>query len=86
MLLVIQGSTFYLFSDTIPGAVVDVDEIYPPRPAPVKRGTTDGSQIKSSVPSVTALFTPDNGHNAIRNPTAPQIQRTGVTVMVREPL
>ncbi len=87
MPLVNQRLSFLFFSDIIPGSVVDIDEIFPPRPAPMKRGTTDVPQTKSLIgPSVAGLCTPDNGNNVIRNPTAPQVQRIGTTVVARDPL
>jgi len=44
------------------GSVPDIDEIFPPRPIPVKRGPPDDSVLKGG-PSVTGagFFTPDAG-------------------------
>ncbi|KAM6500894.1 hypothetical protein JOM56_003908 [Amanita muscaria] len=61
------------------GCVADIDEIFPPRPPPVKRGPLEEPQIKTSMTSANAPFsTSDSGHTALRNPTAPTTQRTNV--------
>jgi anaphase-promoting complex subunit 3 len=45
------------------GSIPEVDEIFPPRPPPVKRTPTDDSQTKT-VPIATGsgFFTPDTGN------------------------
>ena len=87
MLLVYSTQNILFSSETIPGSVADIDEIFPPRHPPVKRVPTNVPPSKPQANAAGAvLCTPDNGHNTVRNPGAPQIQRTGTTLAGREPL
>jgi anaphase-promoting complex subunit 3 len=46
------------------GSVPDIDEIFPPRPPPVKRAPPEDIQTKTTVPVATGagFFTPDTGN------------------------
>ena len=47
-----------------PGSVPDIDEIFPPRPPPVKRAPPEDVQTKTAAPVATGagFFTPDTGN------------------------
>lgn len=52
------------------GSVPDIDEIFPPRPTPVKRTPPEDNQIKAApVATGAGFFTPDtgNGGNLFRS-------------------
>ncbi|KAF7967653.1 hypothetical protein HWV62_33571 [Athelia sp. TMB] len=66
------------------GSIPEIDELFPPRPHPTKRGPLEPAQIKQ-IPTATGagFFTPepDNGGNPFRgwkaDPSAPQAFRMG---------
>ncbi|KAF8638861.1 hypothetical protein AX17_001917 [Amanita inopinata Kibby_2008] len=70
------------------GSVTDIDDIFPPRAAPVKRGPADDRQPKlPAIATSSGFLAPDVEHteNLLRNQAALQVQRVG-TIMPREPL
>ena len=66
------------------GSIPEIDELFPPRPQPTKRGPPEAAQIKQ-IPTATGagFFTPepDNGGNPFRgwkaDPSVPQAFRMG---------
>ncbi|PFH52439.1 hypothetical protein AMATHDRAFT_57055 [Amanita thiersii Skay4041] len=63
------------------GCIGDIDEVFPPRPEPVKRFPTEEHQTKPLETTTNAVpFTPDVGHpgNLFQGHPAPQAQRIGI--------